>query len=102
MPQTFRIGSQIGPYDPFWVQVREVVDQKAQQLGLELIPLEIVGRPDALPIEEQIGVLEELFAQALDALICWSFPERMIHQILERGLPVIYLSEAKIRHPLRR
>jgi signal transduction histidine kinase/ABC-type sugar transport system substrate-binding protein/AraC-like DNA-binding protein len=100
MPQTFRIGSQIGPYDPFWVQVREAVNQRAQQLGLDLIPLEIAGRPDALPLEEQIGVVEELLAQELDALICWSFPQRAIHQILEGGLPVIYLSEARMRHPL--
>jgi signal transduction histidine kinase/ABC-type sugar transport system substrate-binding protein/AraC-like DNA-binding protein len=100
MSQVFRIGSQIGPYDPFWVQVREAVNQKAQQLGLELIPIEIAGRPDALPADEQVGVLEELFAQELDALICWSFPERMIYQILGGGLPVVYLSETEIRHPL--
>src|SRR6185436_6680679 len=81
-------------------QVREAVNQRAQQLGLDLLPLEIAGRPDALPLEEQIGVVEELLAQELDALICWSFPQRMIHQILEGGLPVIYLSEARIRHPL--
>jgi signal transduction histidine kinase/ABC-type sugar transport system substrate-binding protein/AraC-like DNA-binding protein len=100
MSQVFRIGSQIGPYDPFWVQVREAVNQKAQQLGLELIPIEIAGRPDALPAEEQIGVVEELLAQELDALICWSFPEGMIHQILAGGLPVIYLSETELRHAL--
>jgi signal transduction histidine kinase/ABC-type sugar transport system substrate-binding protein/AraC-like DNA-binding protein/ActR/RegA family two-component response regulator len=99
MSQVFRIGSQIGPYDPFWVQVREAVNQKVQQLGLELIPIEIDGRPDALPAEEQIGVVEELLAQELDALICWSFPEGMIYQILNGGLPVVYLSEAEIRHP---
>jgi signal transduction histidine kinase/AraC-like DNA-binding protein/ABC-type sugar transport system substrate-binding protein len=100
MPQTFRIGSQIGPYDPFWVQVREAVNQRAQQLCLELVPIEIAGRPDALPAEEQIGVVEEFLAQELDALICWNFPERVIYQILNGGLPVVYLSETDIRHPL--
>lgn len=100
MPQAFRIGSQIGPYDPFWVQVREAVNQKAQQLGLDLIPIEIAGRPDTLPAEEQIGVVEELLAQELDVLICWNFPQTMIDQILAGGLPVIYLSESQIRHPL--
>ena len=32
MPQPFRFGSQIGPYDPFWVQVREAINQRTQQL----------------------------------------------------------------------
>src|ERR671919_1075625 len=100
MPQAFRIGSQIGPYDPFWVQVREAVNQRAQQLDLQLIPIEIAGRPDTLSVEEQIGVIEELLAQQLDALICWSFAESVIYQILESGLPVIYLAESEIRHPL--
>ena len=100
MTQPLRIGSQIGPYDPFWVQVREAVNQRAQQLGLELIPIEIAGRPDALGPTEQINVVEELLAQQLDALIGWSFPESMLHPMLERGLPIIYLSASEIRHPL--
>lgn len=100
MPQPFHIGSQIGPYDPFWAQIREIVNQRAQQLGLYLIPIEIAGRPDTLPIDEQIGVVEELLAQRLGALICWSFPEKVLYQILESGLPVIYLSESKIQYPL--
>jgi signal transduction histidine kinase/ABC-type sugar transport system substrate-binding protein/AraC-like DNA-binding protein len=100
MARAFRIGSQIGPYDPFWVQVREAVLQKAQQLGLQLVPIEIAGRPNSLTPEEQISVVEELLSQELDALICWYFPEKMIQQILARGLPVIYLSESEVRHPL--
>jgi len=100
MTQELRIGSQIGPYDPFWVQVREAVNQKAQQLGLELIPIEIAGRPDTLSPTEQISVVEELLAQQLDALIGWNFPESMLQPMLERGLPIIYLSVSEVRHPL--
>ena len=100
MSHSYRIGSQIGPYDPFWVQVREAVSQKAQQLDLELIPIEIAGRPETLSPEEQIGIVEELLAQELDALICWNIPEKMIIQVLEGGLPAIYLSESKIHHTL--
>jgi hypothetical protein len=61
------------PYDPFWVQVREAVHQRAGQWDLKLIPIEIEGRPHKLRVEEQSSVLEELLAQQLDALICWSF-----------------------------
>jgi signal transduction histidine kinase/ABC-type sugar transport system substrate-binding protein/AraC-like DNA-binding protein len=100
MSQTFRIGSYIGPFDPFWIQLREEVNQKAQQLGLELIPIEIAKLPRSLPIEEQIGVVEELLARKLDAIICCIFPDRMVTQILEGGLPVIFLSESEVRHPL--
>ncbi len=100
MRQTFRIGSQIGPYDPFWVQVREAVSQRVQQLGLELIPLEITQRPDMLPVEDQLGVVEELLARQLDAVISCNLSEQMIGRLLDEGLPIIYLSETKIRHPL--
>ena len=100
MTQALRIGSQIGPYDPYWVQVREAVNQRAQQLGLELIPIEIAGRPDTLSPTEQISVVEELLAQQLDALIGWIFPESMLHPMLGRGLPIIYLSVSEVRHPL--
>ncbi|HEU4324603.1 MAG TPA: substrate-binding domain-containing protein [Roseiflexaceae bacterium] len=100
MRQTFRIGSQIGPYDPFWVQVREAVSQRVQQLGLELIPLEITQRPDMLPVEDQISLVEELVARQLDAVICCNLSEQMIERLLDEGLPIIYLSETKIRHPL--
>lgn len=100
MRQTFRIGSQIGPYDPFWVQVREAVNQRIQLLGLELIVLEITQRPDMLPAEDQISVVEELLARQLDAVICCNLSKLMIDRLLEERLPIIYLSEINLRHPL--
>ena len=50
--RTLRIGTQIGPFDPFWVQVREAVYQKAQQLGINLVSIELPEYPAILPLEE--------------------------------------------------
>jgi signal transduction histidine kinase/AraC-like DNA-binding protein/ABC-type sugar transport system substrate-binding protein len=100
MDQILRIGSQIGSYDPFWVQVREAVYRKAQQLNAELIPINITEQPAMLSLEEQASLVDELLAEDLKALICWNLPADMIHRLLDLGLPAIYLSESQIRHPL--
>jgi signal transduction histidine kinase/AraC-like DNA-binding protein/ABC-type sugar transport system substrate-binding protein len=95
-----RIGSQIGSYDPFWVQVREAVNRKAQQLNVDLIPINITEQPATLSAEEQASLVDELLAEDLMALICWNLPTDTIRRLLELGLPAIYLSESQIRHPL--
>jgi len=100
MDHTLRIGSQIGSYDPFWVQVREAVYRKAQQLNADLIPINITDQPATLSPEEQASLVDELLAEDLMALICWNLPADMIHRLLDLGLPAIYLSESQIRHPL--
>ncbi len=100
MKRSKRIGAQIGPYDPFWVQVQEAVQHKAQQFGVELIPIEMAGNPDTFSSREQTNLLEELLAQKLDALICWNLPNELIRSILKNDLPAIYLAESNIRHPL--
>ena len=41
MPHTPRIGFQIGAGDPFWVQVREVIWQRAQTLPVEIVEIDI-------------------------------------------------------------
>lgn len=100
MNHTLRIGSQIGLYDPFWVQVREAVYQKAKQFNVILVPIEIAEQPATLTSEEQGALVDELLAEDLDALICWNLPDNMIHRLLDFGLPAIYLSESQINHPL--
>src|SRR5690242_19744704 len=100
MYHTLRIGSQIGSYDPFWVQVREAVYQKAQQLQVNLIPIEITEQAQMLSAEEQAGLVDELLAEDLRALICWNLPAEMIQRLLDFGLPVISLVQSGIRHPL--
>jgi signal transduction histidine kinase/AraC-like DNA-binding protein/ABC-type sugar transport system substrate-binding protein len=96
---TLRIGARIGSADPFWVQVRESVDQQAQNLSLELAPIDL-GHSSRLPDDEDMDLVEELLAQGLDALISTYLPDRLALRILDFGLPIIHLTESAIRHPL--
>src|SRR6476469_11049911 len=94
-----RIGSRIGSADPFWVQVREAVYQKAQQLAIDLVPIDI-GHSSRFSKEEHAELVDELLAQDLDALISTFLPDDLAYRILDFGLPVIHLTEAAVRHPL--
>src|SRR3954451_17204677 len=94
-----RIGSRIGSADPFWVQVREAVYQKAQQLAIDLVPIDI-GHSSRFSKAEHAELVDELLAQDLDALISTYLPDDLAYRILNFGLPVIHLTEADIRHTL--
>jgi signal transduction histidine kinase/AraC-like DNA-binding protein len=99
MLRTLRIGARIGSADPFWVQAREAVYHHAQQLGINLVPINI-GRTTELSAEHTQAMVEELLAHDLHALICSYLPDYMIWPLLEAGLPIVHLTETDIRHPL--
>lgn len=99
MSHRLRIGSRIGSADPFWVQVREAVYQKAQQLTIDLVPIEI-GYAARFSREEHAELVDELLAQDLDALISTYLPDDLTYRILDFGLPVIHLTESDVCHPL--
>src|SRR5262249_23227753 len=94
-----RIGSRIGSADPFWVQVREAVYQKAQQLAIELVSIDI-GPSSRFAQEEHAELVDELLAQDLDALISSYLPDDLAYRILDFGLPLIHLTETEVRNPL--
>jgi len=94
---TLRIGMRIGSADPFWVQVREAVHQHAQQCGVELVEVDL-GRAAALSRDAQIGFVEGLLAQDLDALISAYTPDPLAYRILASGLPIVHLTESDVRH----
>jgi signal transduction histidine kinase/AraC-like DNA-binding protein len=96
---TLRIGSRIGSADPFWVQVREAVYQKAQQLAIDLVTIDI-GHSSRFTQAEHTELVDELLAQDLDALISTYLPDDLAYRILDFGLPVIHLTESDVRHPL--
>ncbi len=99
MPHTLRIGARIGSADPFWVQTREAVQQRAQQLAIDLVSIDI-NVSSALSVEEEIAFVEELQAQELNALVCTYLPDRLVSRVLDNGIPIIHLTEATQRHPL--
>lgn len=98
MPHTLRIGIQIEHVDPFWVQVREVMWRRAQTLSAELIEINI-QESHALSADEQAEVVEDLIVQELDALLCNTYPPSLLGHILDRGIPIIYVSEIALQRP---
>jgi len=74
MAQRLRIGVRIVSADPFWLQVREEVAHKMQQLDVEHVPIEI-GISANLPDKDLLEPADELLSQDLDALICTFMPD---------------------------
>ena len=69
-----RIGFGLVPGDPFWVQVREAVQQRADELGISLVPIAV---PTVLTAgDTQLRFLEDLKAQELGASSATSSPSR--------------------------
>jgi signal transduction histidine kinase/AraC-like DNA-binding protein len=96
-----RIGVQIEPNDSFWIQVEEAICHGVEQLGnIELVPIEISDPLTTRLLNEQSGLVEELCAPDLAALICKDILPRQLPTILDHGLPVVYLAETDFRHPL--
>ena len=98
MSHTLRIGAQIWPDDPFWVQVREAIRQRALRLGVELVSIDAENL-DRLSVEEQVSFVEEFLALDLDALIGWSLDDTLAYRALDAGLAVVHLGESDVRHP---
>ena len=74
MSQSPRIGFNMSPSEPYWVQVREAALQHAQDLAVDLIPLNTEDYPQLLSDEDQVAVAEEILGQDFDAIIGWEFP----------------------------
>src|SRR4051812_30938059 len=95
---TVRVGFGLRPGDPFWVQVRESVQQRAHELDLTLVPVTL---PEFLRADDSImNSIEELKAQELGALIMHVLPDRFLLAILNQGLPVICSEDTALTHPL--
>jgi signal transduction histidine kinase/ABC-type sugar transport system substrate-binding protein/AraC-like DNA-binding protein len=94
----FRIGVEIGPYDPYWVEVREVVCQRVRDAGMELVRLEIADSNTTFTSMSPAALVDELLALKLDAFIVVNLPVNVSAMLLENGLPVISTSESHIRH----
>src|ERR1041385_4705568 len=98
---SFRIGVQIEPNDSFWIQVEEALYTSAECLGnIELVPIEANDPLTTHLLDEQGGLIEELLAQDIRALICKDILPVQLPAILNRNLPIIYLAEVDLEHPL--
>src|SRR5260221_539933 len=99
MTKPIRLGLQIGSIDPFWVLVREAIYERADQLALDLVPIDI-ERPSLLSLEEQTALSEEILAQELNGMICWDWPTDLANRVLDHAIPIVHLIESDLKHPL--
>lgn len=96
-----RIGVQIEPNDSFWIQVEEAIYHDVEHFGnIHLVPIEINDPLTTTLLNEQGGLVEELLAHDLAALICKDILPTQLPAILSHRLPVVYLAETDFRHPL--
>ena len=98
MAAMMRLGVQVPPADPFWVQMREGIAQQARLMGLDLVPIDL-DPVEAYSPDQELTAFELILAQELDALISHLFPASLLRRLLHVGLPVIYLNEHPLRHP---
>jgi len=99
-PVPYRIGVEIGPYDPFWVEVNEAVCSRLRSQGVNLVRLEIAESNKTYYTLDPYRLVDELLALELDALICVTMPPEVVGMLLENGLPIISVSESTFKHPL--
>src|SRR5689334_17808269 len=96
-----RIGIQIEPNDSFWVQVQEVLLHSSEPLDdVELVPIEVSDPLTTILLDEQGGLVEDVLAQNLKALICKDILPFQFPSMLTRRLPIVYLAETDFQHPL--
>lgn len=97
-PPIIRIGMQMLSSDPFWVLVREGIYQRAEQLHVTLVPVEVdLWR---LTGDKQMEVIEEILAMELHALLTQAMPPPLARLIANAGVSIVFLTETDIRHPL--
>jgi signal transduction histidine kinase/AraC-like DNA-binding protein/ABC-type sugar transport system substrate-binding protein len=94
-----RIALQIGMADPYWVQVRDAIVRHANQRNLELVSLSIDADLLLNPAKAE-EIFEELQVQQVQALICNSVAEALVHKVTAQHIPVIDASESFIECPL--
>jgi AraC-like DNA-binding protein/ABC-type sugar transport system substrate-binding protein len=86
--------------DPFWLQVKDAIYQKARRLPIQLVPISPGVLGDVQGPAAQLALVEELLALELHALVNWGWPEHLTLPVIDAGLPIVHLSETAVSHPL--
>lgn len=93
-----RIGMHFYSADPFWVIMREGMYQRAEQLQIQLVPMEVdLG---FLSGDSQMAAIEEVLAMELHALVTLAMPPLLVRVIANARVPIVLLTETEIHHPL--
>jgi signal transduction histidine kinase/AraC-like DNA-binding protein/ABC-type sugar transport system substrate-binding protein len=97
--KALRIGVLITPTDPYWIQAREAIVHANQNIGDELVFLEIASNLYELAIFPLADLIDQILAHHLDALITSHVSLPLYGNLLAAGLPIICLSELEFHHP---
>lgn len=98
--QTTRVGFGLRPGDPFWVQVRESVQQRAQELEMVLVPIALPDSQDPFDNNNILAVIDELKAHELGALITHVLPPALMRAVLNEGISIVCSEDTTLSHPL--
>ncbi len=82
-----RIGFQLIPDDPFWVEIGMLLDRQSELSGLTLIPLDLEA--GEVPGTDYNLILEEILAQQINSLIMVEIPRPLIRLLTENHIPII-------------
>ncbi len=101
MSRRFRIGISIGDNDWYWEQVRKGIVSRAYELNIDLVPFDEHRLSDTFQHKLELpGWLEQQFDSNLHAFLCIYAGRDRWNPIVERGLPVVSLTEIEPYHPL--
>jgi len=89
--QTIRVGVQSIPDDQFFVLAYTAIQQRARELGIELVPVDI-DNVEVEPLDYTV-IVEGLLSQELDALILLEIPKPLFLCIQAEEIPIIFLAE---------
>jgi signal transduction histidine kinase/AraC-like DNA-binding protein/ABC-type sugar transport system substrate-binding protein len=95
----YRIGVEVGPYDPYWVQVKEAVCDQLAKMGVTQVRLDIAETNQTFYEIAPTALADELLAHELDALIVVNLPHEVSKILLGSHLPLISVSEEPGWHP---
>ena len=93
-----RIGMQFLSGDPFWVLVQEGIYRRAEQSGVDLVPVEVDFW--RLSSDRQMEIIEEMLAMELDTLVAQAMSPALARMIANAGVPIVLLTEVESAHPL--
>ncbi len=99
LPKKPRIGVLVTPTDPYWIQAMEAIIHANQNVGDELVFLEIASTLYELSIVPIPDLLDQILAHHLDVLVTSHVSLPLYETLLAAGLPIVCLSELDFHHP---
>ncbi|MBN9391911.1 MAG: helix-turn-helix domain-containing protein [Chloroflexi bacterium] len=89
MTGNLRVGFQLIPDDPFWIEIGMTIDRQAHLRGLDLVSLDLDAAE--VPGQDYTAILEEILAHQIRVLIFVEIPQPLIRLLTANNIPLISL-----------